>query len=195
MPVDPASSAKSRPHASQAAGSGAGSSTDSPYTAGRGPGFDPDKAPAVEPAAAAVDSEALLEEWTVDQVRSWLENIGDVAHATIGIGELDWAMTQADLKRIAPPATRILNRYQPTRAIAGYSDTAAVSMGMGLYTWRSLLERRAVKKARENAAATSPPPEPPPVPAPTMAASPDGGAPPGDTWAEQLRATRGGPQP
>jgi hypothetical protein len=89
--------------------------------------------------------------WEEKQVHDWLLNAGDLAHAGFGVGEHDWAMTKADLERIAPPLTRILNRYEPSRAVAAFSDPAAVAMGFGMYGWRSALERAAVMKARARA--------------------------------------------
>lgn len=178
-----------------AEGSGAGSSTSSsssPYTADPGPGFDASKPPAnAEERPADVDGEELLEEWQLEQVQSWLRNTGDLAHATVGVGELDWAMTKADLERIGPPLTRILNRYQPARAVAQFSDPASVAFGFGLYGWRSALERNAVLKAakqqEEGTVAPASTIGAPPAPAPAPA---DNGATSG-TWADQLRATRG----
>lgn len=136
-----------------AADSFAGSSTESPYVAGPGPGFDPN-APLGEPPPLDQDPPELSPfelGWTPEQVESWLLNGGDLAHAAFGVGEHDWAMTKADLERIGPPLTRILNRFEPTRAAAAYSDAGAVAIGFGMYGWRSSLERIAVMRARERA--------------------------------------------
>lgn len=165
------------------AASSAASSTSSPYTAGPGPGIDA-SAPIGEPPPQEDAGDPFLEVWQEEQLRDWLRSSGDAVHAAWGVGEHDWAMTRSDLDRIAPPLTRILNRYQPTRAVAAFSDPAAVALGFGLYGWRSTLERAAVLKrqARERgeddgaAGAPAPLPVDPNLPAPT--------------FAEQLRATR-----
>jgi hypothetical protein len=175
VPDQPAS-----PNEEASSVSSAGSST-SPYTAGPGPGFDPNRPPPAAPAGEEpAGLGAFAEAWEEDQVRDWLRNAGALAHAGFGVGEHDWEMTQADLERIAPPATRILNRYQPTRLVAAYSDPAAVAVGFGLYGWRSTLERMAVLAEQQ-------PEEPDTSQAPGHA-EPGNGHP--QTYAARLRATR-----
>lgn len=177
---------KDRPEKAEdpAAASFAGSSTNSPYVAGPGPGFDSSIPPPPPPQAGEEpELSAFALGWEESQVHDWLLNAGDLAHAGFGIGESDWAMTKADLERIAPPMTRILNRFEPSRAIAAYSDPAAVAMGFGMYGWRSALERTAVLRARERAKDLGVAPAP---------AGPEG--PPGEepyiSAADRLRATR-----
>jgi hypothetical protein len=181
--------------------SGGASSTSSPYVAaGPGPGFDPGKPPEHAEQRDELDGEELVEEWQREQVEAWLTNGGDLLHAAVGLGEHEWVMTQTDLRRIAPSATRILNRYQPTRAVAAFSDPMALAMGFGLYGWRSGLERVAELKARKERAegqvtatgqgapiVQSPPPAP--QPGPPAPAVEDNGT-PQPTWADQLKATR-----
>lgn len=163
------------------------SSTSSPYVAGPGPGFDPSKPPpAAPPAGEEPDLAVFAPAWEERQVHDWLLNAGDMAHSAWGVAERDWAMTKADLERIAPPLARILNRYEPTRMVAAYSDPAAVAMGMGMYGWRSMLERSQVLKARRAQEG----PGPPPAQAPDADGELDAQAPPGTTWADQLKATR-----
>lgn len=190
-----------------AADSGADSSTSSPYVEpGGGPGFDPGQAPPDVPLPDDAGA-GFAEEWKDEQVSDWLKNAGALAHASFGVGEHDWEMTAKDLERIAPPATRILNRYEPTRAIAKLSDPAAVAMGFGLYGWRSALERIAVleQQARQEGGAIAPTPAPappPPAAAPAPPPAPDaftvdlsnGGAP--TLAADRLAAMRHqGPPP
>ena len=161
--------------ASEASSAASSTSSRSPYTASDGPGFDP-KAPVGEVPGDGEEelAEGFEEAWQEEQVRDWLLNAGGLAHASFGVGELDWQFTEADLKRIAPPATRIMNRYQPSRAIAAYSDPAAVAMGFGLYGWRSALERVAVKREQgaqdeHDGGADTPAPVPPAGASPTFA--------------------------
>lgn len=133
------------------------SSTGSPYVAGSGPGFDPKTPPDIAPpqheeqrsGAPAGAGAEWTEEWDEDKLRSWLTNVGDGLHEAFGIADRDLAMTQKDLERIAPPLSRVLNRYEPTRAAAQFSDPAAVALGFGMYGWRTTLERVAAKRARE----------------------------------------------
>lgn len=179
---------------------------DSPFIEDAGPGFDPDAAAAgadqvraAEDAAArevGVEAYPGLPPVTEEQVHSVLFTAGDGVHAVAGVGEYDWVMTQRDLDRIAPPLTRVLNRYDAAKVAAAYSDEFALLMGVGLYGWRSMLERVAVLRAQDESSegppraprpvAPAPPPpgrppapEPSPAPAPPPApvAAPAGGAP------------------
>jgi hypothetical protein len=131
------------------AASGAASSTSSPFVGDTGPGFDPDAAP--PPLADDGDQgppgSIEIPEIPEEQVRSALHNGGDLAHAAVGVGQLDWVMTNTDQDRIAPPLTRIINKHEQLARIAGRSDELSVAIGAGLYTWRSLLEREGVLKA------------------------------------------------
>ena len=92
-----------------------------------------------------------------------LKNGGDLAHAGIGVGQLDWVMTDTDQDRIAPPLTRIINKHEQLARIASRSDELSVAVGAGLYTWRSLLEREAVLKVKRAEQAAPVPPSPPPA--------------------------------
>jgi hypothetical protein len=154
-------------------GSSADSSTSStnPFVGNTGPGFDPDRQPehqaddVDELGHVAFEIPVIPEE----QVRSVLKNTGDLAHAGIGVGQLDWVMTDTDQDRIAPPLTRIINKHEHLARVMGRSDELSVAMGAGLYTWRSLLEREAVLKVKRAEQAAPPPPprsEPPPVASP-----------------------------
>jgi hypothetical protein len=206
VPRDPDSpeSPTPRPGAAGHASSSPGSSTpngraDGPFVAGPGPGFsradtppspdEPGSQPGSEP-----DLAGFAPEVSEDQIRGVLLNAGDGLHAVVGVGDLDWVMTETDLERIAPPLTRIVNRYPALAAVAGHSDEVAVSIGAGLWTWRSLLERRAVLRARESDEPAAPlsgpatqaprgPDSAPPGPGPS---TPDGYVP----LADRLRETR-----
>jgi hypothetical protein len=160
--------------------------TTSPYIAGPGPGFDPSSAPPPPPdVGEEPDVAGFQAGWEEEQVHDWLLNAGGLGHAAFGVAEQDWSMTQADLKRIAPPLTRILNRFEPAAALAAYSDPAAVAMGFGMYGWRSALERTAVLRARARAEELG-------GEAPAPASAGEGPAMPEDFTpaAERLRATR-----
>lgn len=63
-------------------------------------------------------------------------------HALAGKGDDDWLYTQAELRAIAPPLARILNRYPVTAAAAGSGDELAVLIGFGGYAMRSIQVRR-----------------------------------------------------
>lgn len=128
-------------------------SSGSPYVAGPGPGYDPGSPPPQPPPAGEEPegTAAFQVGWQEEQVHDWLMNAGGLAHAAFGVAEQDWSMTKSDLERISPPMTRILNRFEPAAALAAYSDPAAVAMGMGMYGWRSALERAAVLRARARA--------------------------------------------
>jgi hypothetical protein len=195
--TNPETSPETNPRGDAAADSSRASSASSatssadPFQGHRGPGFDPESAP--EPGAPGAGPEPPpipLPELEVETVRDLLLTAGDGAHAIFGVGEFDWAMTQRDLERIAPPLTRIVNRYPGVARLASHSDEAAVAIGSGLYAWRSMLERRAVLEARRSGTPSRPGGGAPPVnqnaEAAAVAEFPEGYVP----AAEQLRATR-----
>jgi len=178
-------------------GSSAASSTSStdagarahPFVGDTGPGFNPDRQPPPREDGypAGVDAPPVAIEIPVieeGQVRSVLKNGGDLVHAGVGVGELDWVMTDVDQDRIAPPLTRIINKHEQLARVMGHSDELAVAIGAGLYTWRSLLEREAVLKVHKANAGAPPPPPPPPPPA-------DAGPPPGTTQVGGLTVPEG----
>jgi hypothetical protein len=61
-------------------------------------------------------------------------------------------MSERDLERIAPPLTRILNRYEPTSRLAVASDPLLLGYGMTMYSYRSVLQARAAMAAQREAA-------------------------------------------
>jgi hypothetical protein len=152
--------------------------SEDPFVGDTGPGFDPDVAAATAGEVRA-DAEAELREPGLgafelpevaeESVRDVLRNAGDMTHALVGVGEQDWRATQTDCDRIAPPLTRIVNRYQVTRAVAQKSDEAALIIGFGMYGWRSMLERQAVLSAQERNTVDAPAVDVHPHPAPPRA--------------------------
>lgn len=161
-----------------------GSTTSSPYTTGEGPGFDPRTPPTMQesPADQEARGDLFAEAWEVEQVQGHLRTAGELAHGAFGVAQRDWELTERDLERIGEPLARILNRYEPTRAVAAFSDPAAVAVGFGLYGWRSSLERMHALKAAQQAADeaapggvapgfTPPPPEAGPPPGWSAAAN------------------------
>lgn len=106
-----------------------------------GPAFDPGSAPAAEPAPAPPLIEAPG--WEEDTVRSILTAQGAVVHTLAGVAEDDWLYLEHELGAIAPPLTRILNRYDALRAAAGTGDEMALLIGLSGYVSRSYMTRRA----------------------------------------------------
>lgn len=144
-------------------------SAGSPFVADAGPGFDPEHAAPGPEAPPAAEPDVLLElGWEEETVATLLDTQGQLLHGAIGVAEQDWLHTQADLKAIGGPLTRILNRYEPTRAAAAMGDPVALALGLGAYGVRSARERAAVLKALE-----------PEVPI-TGEAAPPGSGPPAD---------------
>lgn len=116
------------------------------YVEESGPGI-PELPSEVQMGGAPVpDMPQVLPGWEEDTVRQFLMGGGAGIHLMIGQGEKDWLMTEADLNRIAPPMTRIMNRWEPALKLSPYADPLLVAHGMALYGWRSALERaRAIK--------------------------------------------------
>jgi hypothetical protein len=116
-----------------------------------GPTFDAGATP--PPAAVPLDEphpSAKVDLWTTDRIRTVLETQGAVVHGLVAVDSesLEWLYTEADLKAIAPPLTRILNRYDVTRAAAAASDELSVAVGLAGYAARSWSERQRALKAR-----------------------------------------------
>jgi len=115
------------------------------YTEGGGPGIvelPADVQFGGEPAPD--DQQALPGEypgWEQETVEQFLMGLGAGVHMMIGAAEKDWLMTQRDLERIAPPMTRIANRWEPALRLSPFADPLLVAHGFALYGWRSALER------------------------------------------------------
>jgi hypothetical protein len=93
--------------------------------------------------------------WTPERAAAILKGGGFLLHAADPIArepeavEL-WRATEDDVAAMAPPLSRILNRYAPARALAGVSDEAELAFGMLAYAKRNLVTRgRAVNAKRE----------------------------------------------
>jgi hypothetical protein len=80
--------------------------------------------------------------WEQETVEQFLRGTGAGLHLLIGKGEKAFLMTMEDLGRIGPPLTRILNRYEPTLRASVYADPLLVAHGLGLYGWRSAIQRQ-----------------------------------------------------
>ena len=92
----------------------------------------------------------VLPGWEQEQIEAFLRGTGAGVHMLAGKAESDWLMTAEDLARIAPPLTRICNRYEPTLRLSPIADPLLVAHGMALYGWRSALEaKRAQRDAEE----------------------------------------------
>jgi hypothetical protein len=128
----------------------AGETVEFDYVEGQGPGVAelPPTPPAdPDPAVAAGAPPVVWDQQTVEQ---FLRGTGEGIHMLAGVAERDWQMTEKDLERIAPPLTRIANRYEAVLQLAPVADPLLVAHGMTLYAWRSTLERkRAVRDAQE----------------------------------------------
>jgi hypothetical protein len=162
-----------------------------------GPGPDGQAPPGAERAAEIPPSIEPTMGWEEQQLRDLLRGLGDGAHAVAGVGDADWAFIEADLDRIAPPLTRIMNRVPVLQAAAEKSDPLAVGIGFGLYGWRSAIERRTVlaREEREAMGPQAPQQPPPPPPRAPAAPPPVNGAGPTTpdgyvSYADKLRATR-----
>ena len=90
--------------------------------------------------------------WEEEAVEEHLKMTGSIVHDLWGKAEEDWVMSERDLERMAPPLTRILNRYEPTARMAVASDPILRGYGTALYSDRSILQARAAVAARREAA-------------------------------------------
>lgn len=127
-------------------GRGFGPDSSAEFVADPGPAFDPEQAPDA-PALELGDEIALeLEEgWQEETIRSLLVTQGNVTHALLRAGPDDgdtWKHTQDDLRAIAPPLCRILNRYDATRAAAAAGDEIALAAAVAAYGARNYTRRR-----------------------------------------------------
>jgi len=133
------------------AGAGDGLTIDSgrPFRADAKQGEEPE-APAPAPEATV----PLIEEWSEETVRSNLVAQGALLHTFLAVdSESDeWVYLEHELDAIAPPLTRIFNRYPQLRAVAPYGDLPALTVGLASYTKRSLEQRAADKAAAAIAA-------------------------------------------
>jgi hypothetical protein len=88
--------------------------------------------------------------WDEARVRALLVPMGFGLHYVGGAGHPEaFKMTDDDLEAIAPPLTRILNRYPVTRAAAAGGDELALAVGVGMYGLRSIRQRGQIIAQRE----------------------------------------------
>ena len=175
--MDPAPSDGPSPEtpAADAAGSSTGSSAASNFFApdGAGPAFDGDPGERVDaPELAPPPDEDHGLSWDRQTVEGLLIAKGAALHAIVGVGEQDWVYTQEELRAIAPPLTRILNRYPVTAAAAGAGDELALILGLAGYAKRSYDERAAVLRTRSDQAQALDPVAPVPDPTPEFVQAP-----------------------
>ncbi|HET7120297.1 MAG TPA: hypothetical protein VFI17_03475 [Solirubrobacterales bacterium] len=123
----------------------------SPFIAEPGPAFDAEQAPPGPEPQPQADIHALPTPeiaWEEGTVQDLLDVQGQLLHGAIGVADQDWLHTQADLKAIGGPLTRILNRYPATAAAAAMGDPVALALGLGAYGVRSTRERAEVLRAQ-----------------------------------------------
>lgn len=139
-PTRPTTTVAASDGAERSGSSRADSSAD--WIADAGPAFDPRAAPA--PPTVELD-EPEPDGWDVERIREGLELAGETAHWLFNGGPEDeetWLMTQQDLRAIAPPLTRVLNRYDATRAAAAAGDEALLTAALVRYGARNYTRRR-----------------------------------------------------
>jgi hypothetical protein len=90
-------------------------------------------------------------QWEEEVIASILGVKGRLLHAAVGVSVEDWEYTDLDLQAIAPPLTRICNRYEPIARYAKYGDPVVLGTALAAYATRSLLERKAELDAQEEA--------------------------------------------
>lgn len=128
-----------------ATGSGRASSPDS-FLADAGPAFDPARAPDA-PLLDEPGGELALAEpegWEEQTIQDLLVTQGNVTNWVLRLDANDdtWKHTQDDLRSIARPLTRILNRYDATRAAAAAGDEIALVAAVSAYGARNYTHRR-----------------------------------------------------
>jgi hypothetical protein len=128
-----------------------------------GPAFNPKQAPEAPPVEIDEPTPGVLEEWDEGRIREALELQGEVFHALFNGGPADeetWHHTERDLRAIAPPLTRVLNRYDVTRAAAAAGDEAllvAAFSRYGIRNYTKLRRYQAAQRATEPEPATGVP--------------------------------------
>lgn len=93
--------------------------------------------------------------WEREHIEAMLKGIGAGVHLLLGQNEREWLMTKEDLERMAPPATRIANRWEPSRRASEYADPLLFSYGAVLYAWRNALTMKRRQKDQRAAAPVS----------------------------------------
>jgi hypothetical protein len=129
--------------------SGAGS-PDADFVADPGPAFDPKRAPAAPDVDALDENAAGEEQWDEERIREFLVLQGETTHWLLQVSDQDedtWLHTDRDLRAIAPPLTRILNRYDVTRAAAAAGDEILLVSAVSRYGLRNYSKRRRYLRA------------------------------------------------
>lgn len=129
--------------------SSAASSAPSGFVADPGPAFDPKASPE---APLVEEPELEVEEWDEKRVRELLVLQGEITHAALKVGADDeetWKHTRRDLDSIAPPLSRILNRYDVTRAAAAAGDEILLVTAVSRYGISNYTKRRRYLKAQQ----------------------------------------------
>lgn len=98
----------------------------------------------------------VLPGWEVETIQTFLQGTGAGIHMLIGQTDNDWLMTRKDLERIAPPLTRICNRWEPALRLSPIADPLLVAHGFALYGWRSALEAKRAQRDQEAEAEAGP---------------------------------------
>lgn len=104
-----------------------------------------------------VDLPAQVIEWTPERAAAVLRGVGFMLHHADPLGGEDggeelWRMTEQDALDAGAPLSRILNRYDPARRLAGQADEAELAFAMIGYAKDQLSLRGrlvAQRKARE----------------------------------------------
>jgi hypothetical protein len=107
--------------------------------------------PTLQPPPELLEPIPKWEQATIEQL---LKGTGHGIHYLAGVADDDWKMTEEDLERIAPPLTRIANRYNAIQRYAPIADPLLVGHGFVLYAWRSELERQRALRDRRDAPPT-----------------------------------------
>lgn len=101
-------------------------------------------------------------EWTPERAGAIVRAGGFLLHTADPVArdqvahelEIDlWRATEDDVSAIAPPLSRILNRYAPARRLAGVSDEMELAFGMIGYLRENLADRGRIvttKRHRDN---------------------------------------------
>ena len=141
------------------------SPAEDPFAVEQPPPFAPgdDGKPRLEPDLDDdLDVETDLFLWTPERAGAGVRIVGHVLHAADRFGHVDggeelWKATEQDAADIGPPLARMLNRYEPTRRLAGRVDEAELTAALYGYVRRNLVLRgRLVRQERARAETEAP---------------------------------------
>ena len=143
-PTSPSSTPSPSTSAGAAGSASSAAASSAEFIADAGPAFDPDHAPAA-PEVDDVDELGDDEGWDEQKVQEFVVMQGEITHSLFNAGPEDdetWLHTERDLRAIVPPLTRILNRYDMTRAAAAAGDEALLAAAVARYGARNYTKRR-----------------------------------------------------